>query len=55
MQIVLGSTSPFRSALLEKLGMPFVTDAPDTDESPLPGEGAEALVQRLAVAKAHSS
>ena len=54
MQIVLGSTSPFRSALLEKLGMPFVTDAPDTDESPLPGEGAEALVQRLAVAKAHS-
>lgn len=54
MQIVLGSTSPFRSALLEKLGMPFVTDAPDTDESPLPGEGAEALVQRLSVAKAHS-
>lgn len=50
--ILLASTSPFRKALLDKLGMPFITAAPEVDETPQPGETAEALVSRLAVAKA---
>ncbi|WP_370426309.1 Maf family protein [Pantoea vagans] len=52
--ILLASTSPFRQALLRKLGLPFITAAPDVDESPQPGENAEALVIRLAVAKAQA-
>lgn len=51
--IVLGSTSPFRRQLLEKLGLPFITDAPRTDEKAMRGESAASLVQRLASAKAH--
>lgn len=52
--ILLASTSPFRQALLHKLGLPFITAAPEVDESPQPGENAEALVTRLAVAKAQA-
>jgi len=52
--ILLASTSPFRQALLHKLGLPFITAAPEVDESPQPGENAEALVIRLAVAKAQA-
>jgi septum formation protein len=52
--LVLGSTSPFRRQLLERLGLPFVTAAPDTDETPRPGESPQALVQRLAEAKARA-
>lgn len=51
-QIILGSTSPYRRALLERLGMPFRTDSPLTDEAQLPGETPQALVRRLAEAKA---
>ena len=50
--LVLGSTSPYRRALLEKLGLPFVTDSPDLDEAPLIDETPEQLVARLAKAKA---
>lgn len=59
--LVLGSTSPFRKAILEKLGIDFITDKPEVDETPLPNEEPEALVARLAedkakaVAKRHSS
>ena len=52
--ILLASTSPFRQALLRKLGLSFITAAPEVDESPQPGENAEALVIRLAVAKAQA-
>ncbi|MDH2068662.1 nucleoside triphosphate pyrophosphatase [Pantoea sp. GD03673] len=52
--ILLASTSPFRQALLHKLGLPFMTAAPEVDESPQPDESAEALVTRLAVAKAQA-
>ncbi|MDF7657733.1 Maf family protein [Erwiniaceae bacterium L1_54_6] len=52
--LVLASTSPFRQALLSKLGLPFICAAPHTDETSLPGETAEALVQRLARAKAQA-
>ncbi|MDN0121823.1 nucleoside triphosphate pyrophosphatase [Yersinia aleksiciae] len=51
-QLVLASTSSYRRTLLEKLQLPFITAAPETDESPLPGENADVLVQRLAQAKA---
>lgn len=52
MNLVLASTSPFRKQLLEKLRVPFSTAKPQVDESPLPGETASALVERLAIAKA---
>ncbi len=50
--LVLASTSPFRRELLNKLGIPFETAAPDIDESPLPGEEPESLVKRLSLEKA---
>ncbi|MDR5019205.1 nucleoside triphosphate pyrophosphatase [Yersinia rochesterensis] len=53
-QLVLASTSSYRRALLEKLQLPFITAAPETDETPLPTETASALVQRLAQAKAQA-
>lgn len=53
-QLVLGSTSPFRRQLLEKLGLPFDTAAPETDETAQPGESPEQLVARLAEAKARA-
>lgn len=52
--IVLASTSPFRRTLLEKLGIPFQCAAPQVDETPLAGEDARHLVQRLARAKAEA-
>jgi len=52
--LLLASTSPFRQALLSKLGLPFITAAPDVDETPRAGEAADALVTRLAVAKAQA-
>lgn len=53
-QLVLASTSPYRQALLAKLQLPFITAAPATDETPYPGESAEDLVLRLAIAKARA-
>lgn len=50
--LLLASTSPFRKALLDKFQYPFETANPNTDESSLSGESAEALVQRLAEQKA---
>lgn len=50
--LVLASTSRFRQALLQKLGLTFVTCAPQVDETPRADESAQALVQRLALAKA---
>ena len=50
--LVLGSTSPYRRELLARLRLPFKTDAPRVDETPLPGEAPRALALRLALAKA---
>ena len=50
--LILASTSRYRRALLERLGVPFSCIAPDVDEASLPGESAAALVTRLARAKA---
>ena len=52
--LVLASTSPYRKALLRRLGLAFEVIGPQTDESPLPSETAEQLVLRLAEAKARS-
>lgn len=52
--LVLGSTSPFRKALLDKLGIPFITDTPNTDETRRPGETPDRLVRRLAEDKARN-
>jgi MAF protein len=53
--LVLASTSPFRRELLERLGIPFRTVAPDADETALPGETPQALVGRLARLKARAA
>ncbi|TDT60024.1 MAF protein [Enterobacter sp. AG5470] len=52
--LILASTSPYRRALLEKLGLSFECAAPHTDETPRPGESPRHLVQRLAQEKAQS-
>ena len=52
MKLVLASTSRYRKSLLDKLGLPFETAAPEVDETPAPGESPEALVARLSRAKA---
>jgi MAF protein len=52
--LILASTSRYRAALLGKLGLPFSTQAPEVDETPLPAESAERLVRRLAEAKARA-
>ncbi len=52
--IVLGSSSPFRKQLLSKLFDQFETCSPDIDETPFPEEEPDALVRRLALAKAQA-
>jgi septum formation protein len=37
-RLVLASGSPYRKALLERLGLPFEVFSPDVDETPLDGE-----------------
>ncbi len=53
-RLVLASTSPFRQALLARLGLPFDTASPDADETARPGEAPEDLVRRLAALKARA-
>ena len=52
MKLILASTSPFRKAILEKLGIAFETASPQTDETALANETPEQLVERLSIAKA---
>lgn len=51
-RLILASTSPYRRELLGRLQIPFEVCAPETDESPLPGEQPAATAERLATAKA---
>jgi septum formation protein len=51
-KLVLGSTSPYRRQLLERLRVPFSVAAPDVDEAPLVSETPQAMACRLALAKA---
>ena len=52
--LVLGSTSPYRRELLERLRIPFDVQGPEVDETPHAGETPMALAQRLALAKAQA-
>lgn len=52
--LILGSTSPYRRELLQRLGMPFEVCSPHVDENPLPGEAPAAIATRLALAKARA-
>ena len=53
-KLILASTSPYRRMLLERLQIPFDTVSPEVDETPLPDETPQQLVQRLAIAKAQA-
>ncbi|MBT9506289.1 Maf family nucleotide pyrophosphatase [Rhodoferax sp.] len=53
-KLVLGSTSPYRRELLERLRIPFEVAAPDVDETPQPSETPKQLACRLAMAKARA-
>lgn len=52
--LVLASASPRRRELLARAGYAFEVQVDDVDETPRPGENAEALVERLAVHKARA-
>ena len=51
-RLILGSGSPYRRALLQRLGLPFEVDSPGIDETPRDAETPEDLVRRLAREKA---
>lgn len=52
--LLLASSSTYRRDLLQRLHLPFDWASPDIDESRLRDEPAEALVRRLAAAKARA-
>lgn len=54
-RILLASTSRYRRALLERLGLAFGIDAPEIDETPGKGEPPGTLALRLAEAKARAA
>lgn len=53
--LILASGSRYRRALLERLGLPFDTWAPDLDESPRAGERPRDTAVRLAREKAEAA
>ncbi len=53
-QLILASASPRRRELLAQIGIHFVVQTADVDETPLLGESAAALVERLAILKAET-
>jgi septum formation protein len=53
-RLILASTSPYRAALLARLGLPFQVEAPAVDEAAVPGEDPGARALRLAHAKARA-
>lgn len=52
--LILASTSTYRRALLDRLGLRFTVTRPEVDETPQPGEAPRALAVRLARAKAEA-
>ena len=52
-QLVLASTSPYRRALLERLGLPFEVASPSCDETPLPGEAGNTVFAGHRVTHSH--
>ena len=53
-RLVLASTSPYRRALLQRLGIEFSVADPKVPEERRPGETPEAMALRLAEAKARA-
>jgi septum formation protein len=51
-KLILASASPRRAEILHNAGFAFTVVSSAIDETPIPGESAEAMVQRLADAKA---
>jgi septum formation protein len=51
-RLILGSTSPYRRELLQRLGLPFEVLAPRVDEAARAGETPAGLALRLALEKA---
>ena len=54
-KLMLASTSPRRREILEALGLEFEVVPVDVDETPLAGEDSQAMVVRLAIAKAEAA
>ena len=52
--ILLASASRYRRELLERLGLPFESAAPEVDETGIPGESPRATALRLAILKART-
>lgn len=52
MKLILGSSSPYRKAILEKLPLSFEVVSPNIDEQALPEEKPEHTALRLAQSKA---
>ncbi|MGH8149789.1 MAG: Maf family protein [Steroidobacteraceae bacterium] len=53
-RLILASTSPYRRALLGRLGVEFSVDNPEVDERHAPGESPSDRASRLAAAKAQA-
>ena len=53
-RLILASSSPFRRELLSRLMIPFEVVTPEVDETARQGETPQALVERLAIAKAQA-
>ena len=53
-QFILASAPPRRRELLTQIGLHFVVQTADVDETPLLGETPAALVERLAILKAET-
>ena len=50
--LILGSSSPYRRALLERLNLSFECCSPEIDETPFDNETPTELVKRLSIEKA---
>ncbi|MDF1691641.1 MAG: Maf family protein [Zhongshania sp.] len=53
-QLILASSSAYRRALLEKIGLKLLCEAPNIDESAQTNEGATELARRLSITKAQA-
>jgi len=51
-KVILASNSPRRQQFFHALGIPFLAESADIDESPAPNESPAQVVERLALAKA---
>ena len=53
-KLILASSSPYRKELLSRLRVEFQVAVPNVDETPHANESPQALVERLAIAKART-